>query len=56
MISEPNTTGPDGQLAFTPIIVKQKAKVEPRDNELTIEAVKPVPVKVRPGFAGDTVK
>jgi hypothetical protein len=56
LISEPNTVGADGQLAYMPIIAKQKAKVEAKDNELTIDAVKPVPVKVRGDFARDTVR
>ncbi len=42
LIAEPDQRGRDGQFAFMPIMVQQKAKVEPKDNELSIEAVKPV--------------
>src|SRR5262249_53358062 len=48
MITEPNPMGRDGQFAFIPIVVQQKAKVEPRDNDLAIEAVKPVAARGRP--------
>jgi len=48
MISEPNPMGRDGQFAFMPIIVQQKAKVEPKDNDLAIQAMKPVVGKDRP--------
>lgn len=42
LIAEPDQRGRDGQFAFMPIMVQQKAKVEPKDNELSVEAVKPV--------------
>ena len=46
-IAEPETVGPDGGPAFVPIMVQQKAQVEPKDNQLTIEAVKPVTRKTK---------
>ena len=53
-IAEPETTGPDGGPAFVPIMIQQKAQVEPKDNQLTIEAIKPVARTYRP--AGGTGK
>ena len=46
-IAEPETVGPDGGPAFVPIMIQQKAQVEPKDNQLTIEAVKPVTRKTK---------
>ena len=47
LIAEPDTLSAEGQPAFVPIMIKQKAKVEPKDNQLTIEAVKPVAGKTK---------
>jgi hypothetical protein len=40
LISEPDTRGPNGLPAYRPIIASKKARVEPHDNDLVIEAHK----------------
>jgi hypothetical protein len=44
MVCDPqgNSHPQTGQYQFRPIIVEQKARIEPKDNDLTIKAVKPV--------------